>query len=170
MRISALIVSKFRGVENMKFDFKKENIFKGSNGVGKTTCLDALTMLLCGETYTYDKDAAKNRDMNNEREINDISMTVETDEEVYNENGVLVKVEQVFGCKMYEAYKGKKGEKTDEYVGFKTDWQLNGKKVTEKEYFSKLKEVFNINYNNDIKNFNIFRFLIDYNYRHIRIT
>lgn len=164
MKIVSLKIQKFRGVENTEYNFNKVNIFKGSNGVGKTTCLDALTMLLCGETYTYDKDATKNRDMNNEREVNDISMVVETDDEVYNEEGQLVKVEQIFGCKMYEQYKGKKSEKTDEYVGFKTDWQLNGKKVSEKDYFSNLKQVFNIDYDTDIKNFNIFRFLIDYNY------
>ena len=78
MKIVSLKIQKFRGVENTEYNFNKVNIFKGSNGVGKTTCLDALTMLLCGETYTYDKDATKNRDMNNEREVNDISMVVKS--------------------------------------------------------------------------------------------
>lgn len=164
MLLKKLHIVKFRGVKNRDFKFRKTNIFCGSNGVGKTTCLDAISMLLCGETFTYDKDSTKNRDMNNQQEQCDISLIVETDSTTFNEEGSLTKIEVVLGCKMYEQYKGKKGEKTEEYIGFKTDWYINERKTTEKEYFSFIKELFNINYNDNIKNFNIFRFLIDYNY------
>lgn len=164
MLLKRLHIGKFRGVENKDFEFKKTNIFCGSNGVGKTTCLDAISMLLCGETFTYGKDNTKNRDMNNQQEQCDISLVVETDTTTFNENGDLIKAKVILGCKMYEQYKGKKGEKTEEYIGFKTDWYINERKSTEKEYFNFLKELFNINYNDSIKNFNIFRFLIDYNY------
>lgn len=158
-------IKAFRGVKEKDFTFSdKENCFIGSNGVGKTTCLDAITLLLTGETFVYDKDMAKNRDFNNQRDINEIYILVETDDETINEEGNFVKVIQKLSAKLYEQYKGKKGEKTDEYIKFAVDWYINDEKLTKEKYFERLNNIFNINYNNNIKEFNLNRFLVDYNY------
>lgn len=158
-------IKAFRGVKEKDFTFSdKENCFIGSNGVGKTTCLDAITLLLTGETFVYDKDMAKNRDFNNQRDINEIYILVETDDETINEDGNFVKVIQKLSAKLYEQYKGKKGEKTDEYIKFAVDWYINDEKLTKEKYFERLNNIFNINYNNNIKEFNLNRFLVDYNY------
>ena len=55
MRVKNIIYEHLNGL-NYSFEFSdKLNVFLGSNGVGKTTSLDCLGILLFGESFSYNK-------------------------------------------------------------------------------------------------------------------
>ncbi len=56
MIIKSLFISNFRNFDQIKIDFsEKVNIFVGDNGQGKTNILEALYLLIEGESFRYSK-------------------------------------------------------------------------------------------------------------------
>lgn len=69
MYIHSIEVENFRGLPKISMDFhKKLNVFIGNNGVGKTSLLDFLTIMLSRcRLLTNDRQGAKNSDINNDK-------------------------------------------------------------------------------------------------------
>lgn len=134
---------------------KKINVFMGSNGVGKTTSLDCLGLLLFGESFSYNKTMKRhiNVNANKEEDINfEVSMIVGTDEQFINEYGKEDTVKVKFTIKATQSVDGK----------FKTTWFLNDTKSTEDKYKQRLCDIFNIPKNLlDLKEINVLRCLVD---------
>ena len=66
MKIENLKIESFRGLKDLEFNFKDGlNLFSGSNGIGKSTVIDAIMWVLCDETLVYGKQSADNRNQNN---------------------------------------------------------------------------------------------------------
>lgn len=165
MKLKKLEIVKFRGIANKVFDLNdKINCFKGSNEMGKSTCLDGLMLLLTGETYVYGKTMESNRDLNHQKEVNELSLYVETDEKSFDDNGDIVSKIVKLSIKQYEYWKTRKGTNEVEYDSFKTDYFYNDTSVAKEEYFNKLKDLFNINYTDKITGFNVLRLLVDPTY------
>ena len=163
MNIKKLEIKNFRNLKDKSFNLKHYNAFTGSNEVGKTTTLDALFLLLTGETLTYGKQLGDNVNVNNIKEPFNIKMIVETDKKSFNENGDLVPVEKEFGINYQNVYVLDK-ETQEEYFS-RTDvtYYLNGVKSTKTSYFEEIKDCFNITPLNEkeYKEINFARLLLD---------
>ena len=82
MRVKNISYENLNGLTNC-FEFsEKLNVFLGSNGVGKTTSLDCLSILLCGESFSYGKTLEKHIDVKNRENVCTLNMIVETDEKL----------------------------------------------------------------------------------------
>ena len=80
MKIENLKIESFRGLKDLEFNFKEGlNLFSGSNGIGKSTVIDAIMWVLCDETLVYGKQSADNRNQNNLRDIIKVSLKLDND-------------------------------------------------------------------------------------------
>lgn len=161
MKLKELNIISYRGIKNAKFDLQKVNVFTGSNGAGKTTCLDAINYLLTGETYVNGKNASRDLNQSNNNEACELALVVEFEFE-----GVLI--EKTYSKKISEKYRKTRGEDTIRYDGIAEECYINGTKVPERDYKNDLKKTFGITFdtenNPSFKNINIFRLLTDFEY------
>lgn len=132
-----LEISSFRGITNKEFDLTKHNTFVGLNGAGKTSIIESIMFLLCGETLLWNKDLEKNINRNDLRMPINVTLT--------NENG------KTFNRRYGESWKIPKGSTKEVYDGHFNDFYINGVKVKEQEYYNHLYEEFNIKYTKEIK-------------------
>lgn len=129
---------------------EKINVFNGSNGVGKTTSLDCLAILLFGESFSYDKTLEKHID----KDIKnfEVSMEIETDEQYVDDNGNTKNLMIEFGYKATQGLDMK-------YNGV---WYVNGVKTTKEKYQIRLCEVFKIPSDLlSLQKINVLRCLVD---------
>lgn len=128
MYIKEIKYSGLNGLNNTFF-FSKHNIFEGSNGVGKTTTLDAISIMLTGESLTYGKKIEKHLSIYDSKKI-EIEMKLNTGIKQINEENEEVEIEPVFTFKMTP-------------TGTKS-WYVNGTKKTVTEYMDILYKWFKI--------------------------
>lgn len=128
MYIKEIKYSGLNGLSN-SFVLSKNNIFEGSNGVGKTTSLDALSIMLTGESITYGKKIEKHLDIYDSKKI-EIEMKLNTGITQMNEEGDVIEIEPTFSFKMTPS-----GAKS---------WYVNGTKKTITEYMDILYKWFKI--------------------------
>lgn len=150
MRITEIVIENFRNVSNKTFDLKpKYNVFVGANGLGKTTLIDSVLWVLCGETIVYGKSDPDNRNKNDLRLPIGVKIT-------FDNNLVLER-----------KYKDIWVEDKDGNVKYsRTDnnFFINGAKFKKEEYFSFIRDKIKFDRNLEVKDFNFLRFLIDYDY------
>ena len=154
MRVKNISYENLNGLTNC-FEFsEKLNVFVGSNGVGKTTSLDCLSILLCGESFSYGKTLEKHIDVKNRENVCTLNMIVETDSKIIDENNETKNIDIEFGIQMYIDKKGK----------FTRQWFINGTKTTRDKYEEKLCTLFKIPTDLlKIEKINIFKCLVDPN-------
>ncbi len=154
MRVKNISYENLNGLTNgFKFS-DKLNVFLGSNGVGKTTSLDCLGILLFGESFSYNKSLEKHIDVHNKDNACALFMTIETDSKIIDENNETKNVDVEFAIKMFIDNKGK----------FTRQWFINGTKTTRDKYEEKLCNLFKIPQELlNIDKINLLRCLIDPN-------
>lgn len=154
MRVKNISYENLNGLTN-SFKFSdKLNVFLGSNGVGKTTSLDCLGILLFGESFSYNKSLEKHIDVHNKDNVCALFMTIETDSKIIDENNETKNIDVEFAIKMFIDNKGK----------FTRQWFINGIKTTRDKYEEKLCNLFNIPQELlNIDKINLLRCLIDPN-------
>lgn len=129
---------------------KKINVFNGSNGVGKTTSLDCLAILLFGESFSYNKTLERHIEKNTKNF--EVSMIVATNETYIDDEGKEQSLKVEFG------YKAKQGDD----LKFNGVWYVNGLKTTKEKYQSRLCEIFNIPTDLlSLQKINVLRCLVD---------
>lgn len=149
--IQKLIIKSFRGIENKTFDFGKVNIFTGDNTCGKSTCLDSLMWVLCGDTLVYGKSEVDNINANDYTKLCDVKIILSDERSL----------SRIYG----NSY----NEKKDKYE-LVNEFYVNDRKVkTQKEYFEEVKDIFNLNYNTNVKNINLLQALIDKDYLGLKL-
>ena len=152
MKIENLKIENFRGLKDLEFNFKEGlNLFSGSNGIGKSTVIDAIMWVLCDETLVYGKQSADNRNQNNLRDIIKVSLKLD--------NGL--ELERTYYDKYKEDLEG--NLRYDKLVN---EFKINGAKYGSKEYFDYIKyNIIKLDRNVIIpKDYNLIRSLMDYNY------
>lgn len=152
MKIENLKIENFRGLKDLEFNFKDGlNLFSGSNGIGKSTVIDAIMWVLCDETLVYGKQSADNRNQNNLRDIIKVSLKLD--------NGL--ELERTYYDKYKEDLEG--NLRYDKLVN---EFKINGAKYGSKEYFDYIKyNIIKLDRNVIIpKDYNLIRSLMDYNY------
>lgn len=152
MKIENLKIESFRGLKDLEFNFKEGlNLFSGSNGIGKSTVIDAIMWVLCDETLVYGKQSADNRNQNNLRDIIKVSLKLD--------NGL--ELERTYYDKYKEDLEG--NLRYDKLVN---EFKINGAKYGSKEYFDYIKyNIIKLDRNVIIpKDYNLIRSLMDYNY------
>lgn len=152
MQIKKLKIEEFRGLKDLEFDFKEGlNLFSGSNGIGKSTIIDAIMWVLCDETLVYGKQSADNRNQNNLRDIIKVSLVLDND----------LVLERTY----YDKYK-EDSEGNLRYDKLVNEFRINGAKYGSKEYFDYIKyNIIKLDRNVIIpKDYNLIRSLMDYNY------
>ena len=152
MKIENLKIESFRGLKDLEFNFKDGlNLFSGSNGIGKSTVIDAIMWVLCDETLVYGKQSADNRNQNNLRDIIKVSLKLD--------NGL--ELERTYYDKYKEDLEG--NLRYDKLVN---EFKINGAKYGSKEYFDYIKyNIIKLDRNVIIpKDYNLIRSLMDYNY------
>lgn len=148
MYIKHLKIEKFRAVENVEFDFNLNiNALGGDNGVGKTTVIDSILWMLSDETMVCGKDNNKNLDDNDKTKPIIVELSFEKDE-----GNFVLKRE-------YRA-----NFKDGEFKDYSNLFWINDAKYSSTDYFKRLKKEFNLENAPDVKGFNIFRALIDFDY------
>lgn len=150
MRINELMIENFRNVSNKTFNLKVNyNIFKGANGLGKTTIIDSILWVLTGETIVCGKNDADNRNQNDLRLPLGVKITFD--------NGLVL--ERKYRDIWVEDKDGNlKYSRTD------NNFFINGAKFKKEEYFSFIRDKVKYDKNLEVKDFNFLRFLIDYDY------
>lgn len=152
MEIKKLKIEEFRGLKDLEFEFKNGlNLFSGSNGIGKSTIIDAIMWVLCDETLVYGKQSADNRNQNNLRDVIKVSLELDND----------LVLERTY----YDKYK-EDSEGNLRYDKLVNEFRINGAKYGSKEYFDYIKyNIVKLDRNVLIpKEYNIIRSLMDYNY------
>ena len=146
MEIKKFNIKCFRGIKDTGWiDADKElNVFEGKNATGKTTKIDALLWVLCGETIVYGKQDNDNRNKNNLKDI--VNVLIELD------NGTTLE------RKYYDVWKD------DEYVRTENQFFIGGAKYKKEEFYDYIRTSIGIENNTKVKDFNLLRFLFDYNY------
>lgn len=144
--ITNLKITNFRDVHEVEYDkFGLINEFNGSNGVGKTTIIDAILWLLTDETIVFKKNKDKNVNRNNPYEICEVELT-------FNDNTFKRK----YGYQLNE----------DESITSIDYYYYNDRRVKSKtEYLKMLYVNANISDNtiakvSKVKAFNLLKFLI----------
>lgn len=154
MVVESISYKNLNGLTNRFLLSKKANVFVGSNGVGKTTSLDCLAILLFGESFTYDKALEKHIDVKDKSKKIECEMVVDTGSKITDEDGKEVKVKFTFGFKCSLGNDDK----------FSSSWYVNGSKVTKDKYVEKLCNVFKIPSELlDVEKINVLRCLVDPN-------
>lgn len=150
MNLKKLIIKSFRGIKDLEFELNERlNVLKGQNGVGKTTIIDSIMWVLCGETMVYGKQDSDNR---NKHDLKDtINVILELD------NGI--KLER----KYYDLWK-EDNDGNLKYARTENKFLINGANYGKEEFYERLRNDIGLEYNVKTKDFNILRFLIDYSY------
>lgn len=150
MQIKKLIINSFRGLKDLEFDLNdRVNVFKGANGIGKTTIIDSIMWVLCGETLVYGKQDSDNRNKHDLRDV--INVQLELD------NGVVLE------RKYFDNWK-EDNDGNLKYVRTENKFFISGANYGKEEYFERIRNDIGLEYNLKTKDFNILRFLMDYNY------
>ena len=150
MVIKNLKITSFRGIKEKEYEFDELlNVFKGKNGIGKTTIIDCIMWLICGETLVYGKQDSDNKNKQDTKEV--VQATLEFD------NGTILE------RKYYEAWI-ENDEGNLEFSRMENQYRINGAKFQQKEYFAKINRLIGISDGFGVKNVNILRALMDYNY------
>lgn len=155
MRLKKIDIVKFRNLSNVSFEIpegKKDIVFSGLNGIGKTTVIDSVMWLLCDETLVYGKENSDNLDKNNRQD------TVEVTCLFVKDNGDELELKR----KLYPKY-----NKAGEFSSYANEFYINGADYSPKKYFARLlNEELGVRLENDpdVTGFNTLRSIIDYNY------
>lgn len=150
MVIKNLKITSFRGIKEKEYEFDELlNVFKGKNGIGKTTIIDCIMWLICGETLVYGKQDSDNKNKQDTKEV--VQATLEFD------NGTILE------RKYYEAWI-ENDEGNLEFSRMENQYRINGAKFQQKEYFAKINRLIGLSDGFSVKNVNILRALMDYNY------
>lgn len=148
MIIKHLKIEKFRAVENVEFEFGLSiNALGGDNGVGKTTVIDSILWMLSDETMVCGKDNTKNLD------DNDKTKPIIVELSFLKDGGNLV---------LKREYKAV--YKDDVFKEYSNLFWINDAKYSSTDYFKRLKKEFHLEDAPDVKGFNMFRALIDFDY------
>lgn len=150
MQVKKLTIKNFRGIKDQEFELdEKLNVFKGANSVGKTTLIDSVLWVLCGETLVYGKQDSDNRNKHNLKEV--VNVLLELD------NGIVLE------RKYFDNWK-EDNDGNLRYVRTENKFFIDGASYGKEEYFERIRNDLGLEYNLKTKDFNILRFLMDYNY------
>lgn len=150
MKIKKIIINSFRGLENVEFELDgKLNVFTGDNKLGKSTIIDSVMWVLCGETLVNGVQDQDNRNQNDlKKELN-----------------VILEMED--GIVLERKYKDIWKEDEDgilRYSRTQNDFFVNGAKYKKGEYFEYIKDTLKLNKRLKVDKFKLLRCLMDYNY------
>lgn len=149
MIIKKMKIKKFRGVENVEFDFLNSlNAFSGENGIGKTTLLDSILWVLCDETLICGKTNSSNLD------DNDIKAPLEVELDLVKADGSELILKRNYYAKF-------NNDVFDDYVN---KFSINDANYSVSDYFKRIKQELGLQNEPIVKGFNILRCLIDFDY------
>ena len=150
MKVKKLNIKSFRGLKNLEFELDERlNVFKGVNGVGKTTLIDSIMWVLCGETLVYGKQDSDNRNKHDLKDVIQVSLELE--------NGIVLE------RKYFDNWK-EDNDGNLKYVRTENKFFVDGASYGKEEYFERVRNDLGLEYNLKTKDFNILRFLMDFNY------
>lgn len=145
--LKELNLINFKGIENLKIEFKEDTKIFGANGTGKTTIFDAFVWLLFG------KDSSNKKDFNI-KGIDPDGKVPSCDHEV---SGIIeIDGEDIILKKTFkEKWTTKRGINIQVFSGHTTDYEINNVPKKEKDYQEFI---------NNIANENLFKLLTNPKY------
>lgn len=149
MNLEELEITKFRGVENKKFNFSHHlTAFGGKNALGKSTIIDSIMWLLTDETLVYGKENSLNIDRNKQKEPLEVRGVFK------KQDGTTLELKRI-----YKPTYTKDGE----FSKYANDFYINDAKYSTTDYFKRLNQEIGLQ-EEALKGFNTLRCLVDFNY------
>lgn len=151
MKIKRVRIINFRNLKNVDVTFSDYNVFVGANRLGKTSIIDSVMWVLTGETLVYGKTDSDNRDKNDSRNV--VNVILELD------NGTILE-------RKYQDIWKEDLDGNLRYSKTENKFYINNAEYGKKEFYERIKSEVGCTSNvlSQIQDFNILRFLTDYNY------
>ena len=122
MQIKKLHLENFRGIKELDLDLMETVTIYGPNGSGKTTVANAISWLVTDQPITGEKDfTPKTEGSHNLNHIAEMTLTSQDGDIVLKKD-------------FHEIWKKKRGSKSPEFAGHKTEYFVNGVPHKKKDY------------------------------------
>lgn len=138
MKLTNLKLTNFQGIRSLEISSPTggDIVVRGENGTGKTTIANAVSWLLFGKPATGEKAYNPKTVDADGTEIHHLHHSARG--RFLLENGEVITLEKDF----YEIWQKVRGRSVEAYKGNSVDYYVDGVPVKEKEYSSRLAEVF----------------------------
>lgn len=158
IKIKSLKLENFKGIKDLKIDFKDTTNIYGDNAVGKTTIFDAYSWLLWDKDSLNRKDFAIKPYNKNGAEVHNLESVVEGN---FSFDDTDLNLKKIYK----EVWTKKRGSTQAEFTGHTTDYYINSVPVKKKEYNERIESVLSEDNFNLLSNPLYFNQILDKNKR-----